>query len=67
MLAKLIPVGGGPTIPIVNDVTVVCRKHGLCDLVVERDQSDPNRLNFLLPPDLINQLMVTAASLQFRL
>ena len=36
MLAKLIPVGGGPTIPIINDVTVVGRKQGLCDLVVER-------------------------------
>jgi phage tail sheath gpL-like len=37
------------------------------DLVVERDASDPNRLNFLLPPDLINQLIVTAAQIQFRL
>lgn len=37
------------------------------DLRVERDASDPNRLNFLLPPDLINQLIVTAASIQFRL
>ncbi|MDX1602013.1 MAG: phage tail sheath subtilisin-like domain-containing protein, partial [Salinimicrobium sediminis] len=25
------------------------------DLVVERDVSDPNRMNWLLPPDLINQ------------
>jgi phage tail sheath gpL-like len=37
------------------------------DLVVERDASNPNRLNFLLPPDLINQLIVTAAQIQFRL
>lgn len=37
------------------------------DLVVERDATDPNRLNFLLPPDLINQLIVTAAQIQFRL
>jgi phage tail sheath gpL-like len=37
------------------------------DLVVERDQSDRNRLNFLLPPDLINGLIVTAANIQFRL
>ena len=36
------------------------------DLVVERD-TDPNRLNFLLPPDLINQLIVTAAQVAFRL
>lgn len=37
------------------------------DLVVARDVSDPNRLNFLLPPDLINFLAVTAANIQFRL
>lgn len=29
--------------------------------------ADPNRLEFLLPPDLINQLVVTAAQIQFRL
>lgn len=37
------------------------------DLVVERSVSDPNRLEFLLPPDLINALIVTAAQIQFRL
>lgn len=37
------------------------------DLVVERSTSDPNRLNFLMSPDLINQLIVTAASISFRL
>lgn len=37
------------------------------DLVVERNITDPNRLDFLLPPDLINQLLVTAAQIQFRL
>lgn len=37
------------------------------DLVVERNASDPNRLDFLLPPDVINQLIVTAAQIQFRL
>jgi phage tail sheath gpL-like len=37
------------------------------DLVVERNATDPNRLDFLLPPDLINQLIVSAASIQFRL
>ncbi len=37
------------------------------DLVVERDATDPNRLNFLLPPDLINQLVVQAAQIAFRL
>ena len=35
------------------------------DLVVERNESDPNRLDFLLPPDLINQLVFTAARIQF--
>lgn len=37
------------------------------DLVVERNATDPNRLDFLLPPDLINQLVVSAAKIQFRL
>lgn len=37
------------------------------DLVVERDAVDPNRLNFLLPPNLINALVVTAAQIQPRL
>ena len=36
------------------------------DLVVERNAADPNRLDFLLPPDLINQLIVTAAQIAFR-
>lgn len=37
------------------------------DLIVERDTNDPNRLNALIPPDIINQLRVFAALLQFRL
>jgi phage tail sheath gpL-like len=37
------------------------------DLVVERNVSDPNRLDFLLPPDLINMLVVSAAKVQFLL
>lgn len=37
------------------------------DLVVERNVSDPNRLDFLLPPDLVNQFVVGAISIQFRL
>lgn len=37
------------------------------DLVCVRNASDPNRLDWLLPPDLINQLIGAAASLQFRL
>ncbi|HEY0190803.1 MAG TPA: phage tail sheath C-terminal domain-containing protein, partial [Kofleriaceae bacterium] len=36
-------------------------------LLVERNLQDPNRLDFLLPPNLINQLVVTAAQIQFRL
>jgi phage tail sheath gpL-like len=35
-------------------------------LVVERSQTNPNRLDLLLPPDLINQLMVVATNMQFR-
>lgn len=37
------------------------------NLVVSRSSKDPNRLEFLLPPDLINQLRVVAAQIQFRL
>lgn len=37
------------------------------NLVVERNDSDPNRMDLLLPPDLINQLVVTAAKIQPRL
>jgi phage tail sheath gpL-like len=37
------------------------------DLVVERNLADPNRLDFLLPPDLINGFIVGAANIQFRL
>lgn len=37
------------------------------NLVVERNATDPNRLDFLLPPDLINSLIVVATKVQFRL
>lgn len=37
------------------------------DLVVERNVSNPNRLDFLLSPDLINQLIVTGTKVQFKL
>lgn len=36
-------------------------------LVVERDAGDPNRLNALIPPDVVNQFRVFAAQVQFRL
>jgi len=36
------------------------------NLVVERNISDPNRLDFMLPPDLINQLRVAAVQIGFR-
>ena len=35
------------------------------NLIVERDSSDVNRVNVLLPPDLINQFRVLATSIQF--
>ncbi|MGZ8364564.1 MAG: phage tail sheath C-terminal domain-containing protein, partial [Caulobacteraceae bacterium] len=34
---------------------------------VQRDETDPNRVNCILPPDLVNQLLVTAMQVQFRL
>lgn len=36
-------------------------------LIVERNKNDPNRLDVLLPPDLVNQLRVFAVLAQFRL
>ena len=36
-------------------------------LIVERDPNDPNRINVLLPPDLINQLRIFAMLVEFRL
>ena len=36
-------------------------------LIVERDTADPNRVNVLWPPDLINQLRIFAVLAQFRL
>jgi phage tail sheath gpL-like len=36
-------------------------------LIVERDPNNPNRLNVLWPPDLVNQLRVYAVLVQFRL
>lgn len=36
-------------------------------LIVERNPNDPNRLDVLAPPDLVNQLRVFAVLVQFRL
>jgi phage tail sheath gpL-like len=37
------------------------------NLIVERDSSNPDRLNILYPPDLVNQLRIFAVLAQFRL
>ena len=37
------------------------------DIIVERNASDPNRLDFLLPPDLVNQLRVSGVKISFLL
>jgi len=37
------------------------------DLIVERNTSNPDRLDILLPPDLVNQLRQLGTLLQFRL
>ncbi len=39
----------------------------VADLIVERDAGDPNRVNALIPPDLVNQFRQFAAAVQFRL
>lgn len=36
-------------------------------LIVEKDKADPNRLNVVYPPDLVNQLRIVALRAQFRL
>jgi phage tail sheath gpL-like len=35
------------------------------DMVVEIDKLDPNRLNMILPPDLVNQLRIMASRIDF--
>lgn len=37
------------------------------DLIVVRSNQDPNRVNAVIPPDIINQFRVFAAAVQFRL
>lgn len=37
------------------------------NLIVERDATDPNRVNVLYPPDLVNALRIFAVLAQFRL
>lgn len=37
------------------------------DLVVTRNDNDPNRVDAIIPPDIINQFRVFAAQVQFRL
>lgn len=36
-------------------------------LIVERNATDPNRVDVLLPPDFVNQLRIVAGLVQFRL
>lgn len=37
------------------------------DLIVVRSDTDPNRVNAIIPPDVVNQFRVFAAAVQFRL
>lgn len=39
----------------------------VADLIVERDTDNRNRVNILMPPDLVNQLMMVATRIQFRI
>lgn len=39
----------------------------IADIIVQRNASDPNRVDVLLPPDLVNQFRSFAAQIQFRL
>jgi len=46
MIAKLVPLDGSPPISIVRDVTVIGRKVGLCDIVI--DHSSISKLHCLI-------------------
>jgi pSer/pThr/pTyr-binding forkhead associated (FHA) protein len=46
MIARLIPLDGSPPISIVRDVTVVGRKEGLCDVVI--DHSSISKLHCVI-------------------
>lgn len=48
------------TIGLVEDITQF-----KTDLIVERNIGDPNRLDIMLPPNLVNALLVTAAQIGF--
>lgn len=37
------------------------------ELIVQRNSADPNRVDAIIPPDVVNQFRVLAASVQFRL
>ena len=37
------------------------------DLIVERNSDNPNRVDILLPPDLVNQLRIVGTKIQFLL
>lgn len=37
------------------------------ELIVQRNSADPNRVDAVIPPDVVNQFRVFAASVQFRL
>ena len=37
------------------------------DLIVERNANNPNRVDILMPPDLVNQLIIVGAKIQFLL
>lgn len=51
-----------------EDAGLVENMQGFIDgLIVERDSGDPNRLNSLQTPDLINNFRIFAAKIQFRL
>jgi len=43
------------------------RKQFAAQLIVERDQNNPNQMNVLLPPDFVNQFRITAALIAFKL
>lgn len=43
------------------------RKQFAAELIVARDQNNPNQMNIILPPDFVNQFRITTAEVAFKL
>jgi phage tail sheath gpL-like len=78
--AKLVRPGQKIITPAIGKAEAICRmqewvRQGLVEapedfknrLIVERDEQNPNRLNWLIAPDLVNQFRIGATLIQYLL